>query len=131
METPLSSIQAQFHVLHLQDAYDISQLRHPTHLAALSAPLGRPPLRRDAPFGRARPPPPRALPTSAADIVDFINGVRPPGVGREGGGTHVYIHPHNTHTTHPCLRVPLYVCCRGEWTHCWEPWSSFWDLRAE
>ncbi|KAM5210594.1 cadherin-15 isoform 2-T4 [Hipposideros larvatus] len=57
-----------------QDAYDISQLRHPTELAALSAPPGRPPLRRDAPFGRVRPPPPRALPTSPADIVDFING---------------------------------------------------------
>ncbi|KAI5276843.1 Cadherin-15 [Manis pentadactyla] len=55
-----------------QDAYDISQLRHPTELAALRAPPGRPPLRRDAPFGRVRPPPPRVLPTSAADIADFI-----------------------------------------------------------
>ncbi|XP_045438544.1 cadherin-15 isoform X2 [Pipistrellus kuhlii] len=33
-----------------QDAYDISQLRHPSELAALSAPLGRPLLRRDTPF---------------------------------------------------------------------------------
>ncbi|XP_036780169.2 cadherin-15 isoform X2 [Manis pentadactyla] len=55
-----------------QDAYDISQLRHPTELTALRAPPGRPPLRRDAPFGRVRPPPPRVLPTSAADIADFI-----------------------------------------------------------
>ncbi|XP_011288592.2 cadherin-15 isoform X1 [Felis catus] len=56
-----------------QDAYDINQLRHPTELAALCAPLGRPPLRRDAPFGRVRPQPPRMLPTSPADIADFIN----------------------------------------------------------
>ncbi|XP_036849840.2 cadherin-15 isoform X1 [Manis javanica] len=55
-----------------QDAYDISQLRHPTELAALRVTPGRPPLRRDAPFGRVRPPPPRVLPTSAADIADFI-----------------------------------------------------------
>ncbi|XP_005608559.1 cadherin-15 [Equus przewalskii] len=54
-----------------QDAYDISQLRHPT--GALGTPLGRPLLRRDAPFGQARPPPPRLLPTSPADIADFIN----------------------------------------------------------
>nr|XP_045746522.1 cadherin-15 isoform X2 [Mirounga angustirostris] len=56
-----------------QDAYDINQLRHPTELAALRAPLGRPPLRRDAPFSRVRPQPPRMLPTSPADIADFIN----------------------------------------------------------
>uniref|UniRef100_A0A8C9K833 Cadherin 15 n=1 Tax=Panthera tigris altaica TaxID=74533 RepID=A0A8C9K833_PANTA len=56
-----------------QDAYDINQLRHPTELAALCSPLGRPPLRRDAPFGRVRPQPPRMLPTSPADIADFIN----------------------------------------------------------
>ncbi|XP_004437077.1 PREDICTED: cadherin-15 [Ceratotherium simum simum] len=54
-----------------QDAYDINQLRHPT--GALSVPLGRPPLRRDAPFGRVRPPLPRVLPTSPADIANFIN----------------------------------------------------------
>uniref|UniRef100_A0A9L0IYU2 Cadherin 15 n=1 Tax=Equus asinus TaxID=9793 RepID=A0A9L0IYU2_EQUAS len=54
-----------------QDAYDISQLRHPT--GTLGTPLGRPLLRRDAPFGQARPPPPRLLPTSPADIADFIN----------------------------------------------------------
>ncbi|XP_070307500.1 cadherin-15 isoform X4 [Odocoileus virginianus] len=56
-----------------QDAYDMDQLRHPAELAALGAPLGRPPLRRDAPFGRARPQVIRALPTSPADIADFIN----------------------------------------------------------
>ncbi|XP_054525594.1 cadherin-15 isoform X1 [Pan troglodytes] len=53
-----------------QDAYDISQLRHPT---ALSLPLGPPPLRRDAPQGRLHPQPPRVLPTSPLDIADFIN----------------------------------------------------------
>ncbi|XP_045845361.1 cadherin-15 isoform X2 [Meles meles] len=56
-----------------QDAYDISQLRHPAELAAPRDPLGRPPLRRDAPFSRVRPPPPRLLPASPADIADFIN----------------------------------------------------------
>ncbi|XP_045628735.1 cadherin-15 isoform X3 [Ursus americanus] len=56
-----------------QDAYDINQLRHPTELAGLCAPLGRPPLRRDAPFSRGRPQSPRMLPTSPADIADFIN----------------------------------------------------------
>ncbi|XP_061243010.1 cadherin-15 isoform X2 [Bos javanicus] len=56
-----------------QDAYDIDQLRHPAELAAFGAPLGRPPLRRDAPFGRARPQVTCALPTSPADIADFIN----------------------------------------------------------
>ncbi|XP_044238255.2 cadherin-15 isoform X2 [Ursus arctos] len=56
-----------------QDAYDINQLRHPTELAGLCAPLGRPPLRRDAPFSRGRPQSPRMLLTSPADIADFIN----------------------------------------------------------
>uniref|UniRef100_A0A8C2RZE9 Cadherin domain-containing protein n=1 Tax=Capra hircus TaxID=9925 RepID=A0A8C2RZE9_CAPHI len=56
-----------------QDAYDMDQLRHPAELAAFGAPSGRPPLRRDAPFGRARPQATRALPTSPADIADFIN----------------------------------------------------------
>ncbi|XP_010842293.1 PREDICTED: cadherin-15 [Bison bison bison] len=46
---------------------------HPPDLAAFGAPWGRPPLRRDAPFGRARPQVTRALPTSPADIADFIN----------------------------------------------------------
>lgn len=73
-----------------QDAYDISQLRHPTELAALSAPPGRPPLRRDAPFGRVRPPPPRALPTSPADIVDFING------GLEAADSDLSVPPYDT-----------------------------------
>lgn len=77
----LSWILAQFHALCPQDAYDISQLRHPTEVAT---PLGRPPLRRDTPFGRARPPPPRVLPASPADIADFINDVGLPGVGGEG-----------------------------------------------
>ncbi|XP_065776527.1 cadherin-15 isoform X2 [Muntiacus reevesi] len=56
-----------------QDAYDMDQLRHPAELAALGPSSGRPPLRRDAPFGRARPQVTRALPTSPADIADFIN----------------------------------------------------------
>ncbi|XP_008561598.1 PREDICTED: cadherin-15 [Galeopterus variegatus] len=53
-----------------QDAYDINQLRHPTKL---TAPPGRPPLRRDTPYGRLPPQPPRVLPTSPADISDFIS----------------------------------------------------------
>ncbi|XP_032180932.1 cadherin-15 [Mustela erminea] len=56
-----------------QDAYDINQLRHPAELAALRDPLGQPPLRRDAPLSRVRPQPPRLLPTSPADIANFIN----------------------------------------------------------
>ncbi|XP_059985955.1 cadherin-15 isoform X1 [Lagenorhynchus albirostris] len=56
-----------------QDAYDMDQLRHPAELAALGAPLGRPSLRRDAPFGRSHPQAPRVLPTSPSDIADFIN----------------------------------------------------------
>ncbi|CAK7317146.1 CDH15 [Vulpes lagopus] len=52
-----------------QDAYDINQLRHPTELAALC----RPPVRRDAPFSRGRPQAPRVLPSSPANIADFIN----------------------------------------------------------
>lgn len=72
-------IGAEFRLLRPQDAYDINQLRHPTELAALRAPLGRPPLRRDAPFSRVRPQPPRMLPTSPADIADFINDVGAPG----------------------------------------------------
>ncbi|KAK2085728.1 hypothetical protein P7K49_037028 [Saguinus oedipus] len=59
-----------------QDAYDISQLRHPT---ALSLPLGPPPLRRDAPQGRLHLQPLRALPTSPLDIADFISDVGAPG----------------------------------------------------
>lgn len=56
----------------------MDQLRHPAELAAFGAPSGRPPLRRDAPFGRARPQATRALPTSPADIADFINDVGAP-----------------------------------------------------
>ncbi|XP_057390406.1 cadherin-15 isoform X2 [Balaenoptera acutorostrata] len=56
-----------------QDAYDMDQLRHPAELAALGAPLGRPSLRRDAPFSRAHPQVPRVLPTSPSDIADFIH----------------------------------------------------------
>ncbi|XP_008051346.1 cadherin-15 [Carlito syrichta] len=56
-----------------QDAYDISQLRRPAELTALSAPPGRAPLRRDAPYGRAPPHAARALPASPTDIADFIN----------------------------------------------------------
>ncbi|KAM9047290.1 cadherin-15 isoform 2-T2 [Megaptera novaeangliae] len=56
-----------------QDAYDMDQLRHPAELAALGAPLGRPSLRRDAPFSRAHPQAPRVLPTSPSDIADFIH----------------------------------------------------------
>lgn len=106
----LSWILAQFHALCPQDAYDISQLRHPTEVAALSTPLGRPPLRRDAPFGRARPPPPRVLPASPADIADFINDVGPPGVGGEGRNTYVHAH---THTRTPHVHASVYPCARA------------------
>ena len=65
-----------------QDAYDMDQLRHPAELAALGAPLGRPSLRRDAPFSRAHPQVPRVLPTSPSDIADFIHEAGAPGVPR-------------------------------------------------
>ncbi|XP_004842708.1 cadherin-15 isoform X2 [Heterocephalus glaber] len=55
-----------------QDAYDISQLRHPWEPVFPSFPPGRPPLRREAPLGRGRPQPPRAPPASPADIAGFI-----------------------------------------------------------
>lgn len=93
METPWRSPTAEFYTLHPQDAYDISQLRHPT--GALGTPLGRPLLRRDAPFGQARPPPPRLLPTSPADIADFINDVGAWGSGphtRACMHTHIHMH---------------------------------------
>ncbi|XP_060040987.1 cadherin-15 isoform X2 [Erinaceus europaeus] len=53
-----------------QDAFDMEQLRHSAELRVRP---GRPPLRRDAPSGHVRPQPPRALPTSPADIADFIS----------------------------------------------------------
>uniref|UniRef100_A0A250Y518 Cadherin-15 n=1 Tax=Castor canadensis TaxID=51338 RepID=A0A250Y518_CASCN len=56
-----------------QDAYDINQLRHPTELTPLNLPLGTPSLRRDAPFGYVRRQPHRALPTSPADMANFIS----------------------------------------------------------
>ncbi|XP_063103898.1 cadherin-15 isoform X5 [Cavia porcellus] len=55
-----------------QDAYDLNQLRHPSELAVLSFPPGRPLLRREAPLSRGRPQAPRALPASPADIASFI-----------------------------------------------------------
>ncbi|XP_060247813.1 cadherin-15 isoform X2 [Meriones unguiculatus] len=55
-----------------QDAYDINQLRHPVEPRATSRSLGRPPLRRDAPFS-CMPQPHRALPTSPSDIANFIS----------------------------------------------------------
>ncbi|CAH7048396.1 cadherin-15 [Phodopus roborovskii] len=55
-----------------QDAYDISQLRHPVEPRTTSRSLGRPPLRRDAPFSYV-PQPHRALPTSPSDIANFIS----------------------------------------------------------
>ncbi|XP_076989406.1 cadherin-15 [Tamandua tetradactyla] len=55
-----------------QDAYDINQLRHPIGLRAPGVPLGRPPLRCDAPFSHRPPQPPRGLPSSPTDIADFI-----------------------------------------------------------
>ncbi|CAK6436890.1 unnamed protein product [Pipistrellus nathusii] len=73
-----------------QDAYDISQLRHPSELAALSAPLGRPLLRRDTPFSWARPPPSRVLPTSPADMADFIND------GLEAADSDLSVPPYDT-----------------------------------
>ncbi|EPQ05398.1 Cadherin-15 [Myotis brandtii] len=73
-----------------QDAYDISQLRHPAELAALSAPLGRPLLRRDTPFSWVRPPPSRVLPTSPADMADFIND------GLEAADSDLSVPPYDT-----------------------------------
>ncbi|XP_036044964.1 cadherin-15 [Onychomys torridus] len=55
-----------------QDAYDINQLRHPVEPRATSHSLGRPPLRRDAPFSYM-PQPHRVLPTSPSDIANFIS----------------------------------------------------------
>lgn len=53
-----------------QDAYDLTQLRHPP-------PHGRPPLRRDAPLRSATPPgSSRRPPRGPSDIEDFINEVR-------------------------------------------------------
>ena len=66
----------------------MDQLRHPEELAALSAPLGRPLMRRDAPFGRARPQAPRALPTSPTDIADFILDVGAKRVAGPGPCSH-------------------------------------------
>ncbi|XP_015418443.1 PREDICTED: LOW QUALITY PROTEIN: cadherin-15 [Myotis davidii] len=86
----LSWPQAQDHALCPQDAYDISQLRHPAELAALSAPLGRPLLRRDAPFSWVRPPPSRVLPTSPADMADFIND------GLEAADSDLSVPPYDT-----------------------------------
>lgn len=80
--------------LRPQDAYDINQLRHPAELAALRDPLGRPPLRRDAPLSRVRPQPPRLLPTSPADIADFINDVGAPRRSARGAGPQGHTHPH-------------------------------------
>ncbi|XP_066205492.1 cadherin-15 [Saccopteryx leptura] len=73
-----------------QDAYDLSQLRHPSELAALNAPLGQPPLRRDAPFSRVRPPPSRTLPTSPADMAEFINN------GLEAADSDLSVPPYDT-----------------------------------
>ncbi|XP_007937360.1 cadherin-15 [Orycteropus afer afer] len=55
-----------------QDAYDLSQLRHPTELAALGGPLGQQPLRRDAAFGLQPGPPVRLPPAGPADLASFI-----------------------------------------------------------
>ncbi|EQB76995.1 cadherin-15 [Camelus ferus] len=68
-----------------EDAYDMDQLRHPAELVALSTPLGRPPLRRDAPFGRAHPQAARTLPTSPSDIADFINETQASALGLDQG----------------------------------------------
>ncbi|XP_076772118.1 cadherin-15 isoform X2 [Arvicanthis niloticus] len=55
-----------------QDAYDINQLRHPVEPRATSRSLGRPPLRRDAPYSYV-PQTHRVLPTSPSDIANFIS----------------------------------------------------------
>ncbi|XP_005335475.2 cadherin-15 isoform X2 [Ictidomys tridecemlineatus] len=73
-----------------QDAYDINQLRHPTELPALSLPLGRPPLRRDAPFGHVPRQPHRVLPTSPADMASFISD------GLEAADTDPSVPPYDT-----------------------------------
>ncbi|KAM5134635.1 cadherin-15 isoform 2-T2 [Callospermophilus lateralis] len=73
-----------------QDAYDINQLRHPMELPALSLPLGRPPLRRDAPFGHVPRQPHRMLPTSPADMASFISD------GLEAADTDPSVPPYDT-----------------------------------
>uniref|UniRef100_A0A8C9PCL2 Cadherin 15 n=1 Tax=Spermophilus dauricus TaxID=99837 RepID=A0A8C9PCL2_SPEDA len=73
-----------------QDAYDINQLRHPTELPGLSLPLGRPPLRRDAPFGHVPRQPHRVLPTSPADMASFISD------GLEAADTDPSVPPYDT-----------------------------------
>ncbi|XP_066494044.1 cadherin-15 [Tiliqua scincoides] len=55
-----------------QDAYDIHQLRNPD-LFPPPSPRGKPPYRRDAPYGFALPRHPRRAPTCSSDIEDFIN----------------------------------------------------------
>ncbi|GAB1293764.1 Cadherin-15 [Apodemus speciosus] len=62
-----------------QDAYDINQLRHPVEPRATSRSLGRPPLRRDAPFSSV-PQPHRGLRTSPSDIANFISESQDNGV---------------------------------------------------
>ncbi|XP_015351435.1 cadherin-15 [Marmota marmota marmota] len=73
-----------------QDAYDINQLRHPPELPALSLPSGRPPLRRDAPFGHVPRQPHRVLPTSPADMASFISD------GLEAADTDPSVPPYDT-----------------------------------
>nr|XP_012592723.1 cadherin-15 isoform X1 [Microcebus murinus] len=88
-----------------QDAYDIAQLRHPAELSVRGVPLGRPPLRRDAPYGRAHPQASRAVPTSPADIADFIHDVGAP-------GTHKYTRGHwctDTACVHVCASVHVHI----------------------
>lgn len=67
-----------------QDAYDINQLRNPGLLLPPS-PRGKPPCRRDAPYGFALPRHPRRAPACSSDIEDFINEVSRGRGGDKGG----------------------------------------------
>jgi hypothetical protein len=85
-----------------QDAYDINQLCHPTELTPLNLPLGTPSLRRDAPFGYVRRQPHRALPTSPADMANFISDV---GALRVWTHVHVHARTHKHAQIHKCTCV--------------------------
>ncbi|XP_045149673.1 cadherin-15 [Echinops telfairi] len=73
-----------------QDAYDLSQLRHPTELVALGETLGRPPLRRDTQSGLLPGLAPHLLPASPADIASFIR------VGVEAANSDASVPPYDT-----------------------------------
>lgn len=99
-----------------QDAYDISQLRHPVEPRATSRSLGRPPLRRDAPFSYG-PQPHRALPTSPSDIANFISDVG--ALGSVTEWVHVCLCAYlgtSTLMSRPCFQSSRYRMSGGKLT---------------